>query len=153
MTRKWPGNAKRSKTTFGGLSRSSLMSRIHGRDNKTTELRMLGLLKQGNVTGWRRHVALYGKPDFTWPKQRVVLFVDGCFWHGHTCNRNLVPRRNARVWKQKMDDNRSHDRRVNRRLRISGWTVVRIWECQLKENPIPSLLKVVNALKKSVNVC
>src|SRR5580698_6691086 len=62
--------------------RAYVMSCIRGRNNKTTELAMICILKKFYITGWRRHLPLRGKPDFCFPKQRVIVFVDGCFWHG-----------------------------------------------------------------------
>lgn len=152
MAKRWPGNAKRLKTTFGTLSRSSLMSRIRSSENKTTELRMLALLKSGHVTGWRRHAELYGKPDFVWHKQKVALFVDGCFWHGHFCQRNLTPRRNADVWALKILKNKSRDHRVNRELRKLGWVVIRVWECRLARSPEPYLNKIRCSLGDPTNM-
>ena len=58
--------------------RSEVMSRISGRGNKATEQRLAALLKQAGITGWRRHLRLPGKPDFSFPKHKVAVFVDGC---------------------------------------------------------------------------
>src|SRR5262245_24251696 len=89
-------------TSFGGLTRSKLMARIRSGGNKTTELQMIRLMRAYRITGWRRNSKLIGKPDFTWPKERMVLFVDGCFWHGHNCGRNLSPKRNQKFWREKI---------------------------------------------------
>ena len=97
MTR-WPGKPREERTSFGGLCRSDLMSRISSYGNLTTEIRMAKLLRRAGLKGWRRHLALPGKPDFAWPAKKVALFVDGCFWHGHTCKRNLKPKTNAQKW-------------------------------------------------------
>src|SRR5262245_4474504 len=94
MTR-WPGRSKRGKTTFGGLSRSALMSRVRSKGNATTELKLLKLLRLARLQGWRRNFRLLGNPDFVFPRQKLAVFVDGCFWHGHGCGRNLKPKRNA----------------------------------------------------------
>jgi DNA mismatch endonuclease (patch repair protein) len=139
------------------LSRSLLMSRIRSRGNKKTELALVKLLRQAGVTGWRRHQALFGKPDFIFPKQRVAVFVDGCFWHGcrwHCTYAKALPktarslRRTASrptrldklrmtaqtgkgFWLAKLSANKRRDRLVNRTLRRQGWTVIRIWEHEL----------------------
>ena len=63
---------------FTKAKRSMVMSRIHGRDNATTEMRMVGLLRAAKITGWRRHSLMFGKPDFVFQKSRVAFFVDGC---------------------------------------------------------------------------
>jgi DNA mismatch endonuclease (patch repair protein) len=143
----WPGNAKTQRTSFGGLSRSELMSRVHSKGNETTETRLARLLRKSHLKGWRRHSPLLGKPDFVWPAERVVVFVDGCFWHGHQCgHRNLTPRTNPAAWREKLMRNRARDRRVTRHLRRRGWRVVRIWECQLARRPRTCIRRIAQAL-------
>ncbi len=139
---------------FGGLSRSALMSRVHSRGNKTTELRMVVLLRRYGLSGWRRHADLPGKPDFVWPRVRVAVFVDGCFWHGHACGRNLTPKTNAEFWEQKLAATRRRDRSVRRRLRRAGWIVVRVWECRLERSPVACVSRIRAAIEKRArNAC
>ncbi len=138
----WPGNSTKTRTTFGGLSRSELMSRIQSRGNITTEIRMITLLKQAGMKGWRRHAMLLGKPDFVWHDMKVAVFVDGCFWHGHNCDRNLTPKRNAAAWQEKINRTKQRDRKVSRELRNQGWKVVRIWECVLTKRPEVSIQRI-----------
>jgi DNA mismatch endonuclease, patch repair protein len=132
---------------FGGLSRSALMSRIRSRGNKTTEQRMVALLRFQGITGWRRHTKLPGNPDFVWSKLRVALFVDGCFWHGHQCGRNLTPKNNAKLWEKKFAATRLRDAANGRILRERGWVVVRVWECVLKSTPDACTRRIRAALK------
>jgi len=132
---RWPGKATEQQTTFGHLSRSELMKRVRSSGNETTELRMARLLRTAGLKGWRRHMPLPGRPDFVWHGERVALFVDGCFWHGHDCGKNISPKTNAAKWREKIEGNRRRDRRVARQLRARGWSVVRIWECQLRNRP------------------
>jgi DNA mismatch endonuclease, patch repair protein len=143
--KRWPGNAQRETTTFGGLSRSALMSRIRSKRNATTELKLLLLLRSAGLHGWRRNQRLPGNPDFVFPKTKLVVFVDGCFWHGHKCGRNLKPKRNAKSWQQKIQGNRRRDRRVTRTLRATGWRVIRIWECALKKRPESCVRRILRA--------
>jgi DNA mismatch endonuclease (patch repair protein) len=145
---KWPGNAKQVLTTFGGLSRSGLMSRIRNTGNMTTEIRMVNLLKKACLKGWRRHAKLLGKPDFVWPAAKVAVFVDGCFWHGHNCARNLTPGRNVAAWQEKFTRNRQRDKKVTRELKKREWKVVRIWECSLTKRPKVSIKRIEKALAK-----
>src|SRR2546425_2156112 len=133
--RQFPTSDLEGRTRFGGLTRSQLMSRVRSKGNATTELRMIQLLRSMKLRGWRRNYPLPGNPDFVWAHAKLVLFVDGCFWHGHACGRNLKPRRNAELWEQKIEENKRRDRRVTRLLRSEGWTVVRVWECQLRKHP------------------
>lgn len=124
--------------------RSQVMSSIKGKGNKSTELLLAALLKYWSISGWRRHLPLPGKPDFCFPKQKVVVFVDGCFWHGcPKCYRR--PKSNLKFWDGKVTANRARDRRVNRELRDKGFTVVRIFEHQLK-SPTKVLAKIRRAL-------
>jgi DNA mismatch endonuclease (patch repair protein) len=138
----WPGRTRQLPTTFGGLRRGELMSRIRSAGNATTELKLLRLLRAARLRGWRRGFPLVGKPDFVFPTPRVVVFVDGCFWHGHGCDRNLTPRRNSRAWRNKIEANRRRDQRVARSLRTHGWRVIRVWECALKTCPEACLRRI-----------
>ena len=143
---RWPGNADRERTAFGGLCRSQLMSRVSSSGNKTTEKRLASLLRVAGLAGWRRQQPLPGHPDFVWPTKKIAVFVDGCFWHGHDCGRNLTPRTNVQAWQEKIRGNRSRDRKVARVLRGQGWKVVRIWECQLAKNPWRQIRRIHQAM-------
>lgn len=138
----WPAQERSETTSFGGLSRSKLMTRIRSFHNGTTELRFRALLKAEKLTGWKRHYSLPGRPDFVFLDARVAVFIDGCFWHGHGCARNLSPKTNASAWRQKIHSNRRRDRRTTRALRASGWSVIRIWECALGQRPKASIERV-----------
>jgi len=134
---------------FGGLSRAELMSRVRSRGNKTTEGRMVALLRRHGLTGWRRHANLPGRPDFVWPKSHVAVFVDGCFWHGHHCGRNLAPKKNAEFWEKKFAATRHRDVQNGRVLRRCGWIVIRIWECRLGRVPDACIRRIRAALKRT----
>jgi DNA mismatch endonuclease (patch repair protein) len=109
------------------------MSRIRGSGNRDTELRMIELLRAHGITGWRRGIALFGKPDFAFSRERVAVFVDGCFWHGCPKTKHApLPQTRAEWWAAKLARNKERDRLVTRTLRKQGWKVVRIWECDLK---------------------
>jgi len=113
--------------------RSEMMSLIRSNGNKSTELRLILILRAHGITGWRRGQPLPGKPDFVFRKERVCVFVDGCFWHGcPKCYK--APETNPEFWSGKVLRNRARDRKVNRLLRKDGWTVVRIWEHSLKNH-------------------
>jgi DNA mismatch endonuclease (patch repair protein) len=110
--------------------RSEVMSRIKGAGNKDTELRLIGIFKVQRITGWRRQSALTGKPDFVFPKLKLAVFVDGCFWHGCPLHATQ-PKTNVEFWRTKIGKNQARDRLVNRTLRARGWRVLRIWEHEL----------------------
>lgn len=145
---RWPGNAQKERTTFGGLSRGELMSRIRSTGNVTTEQRLASLLRKAGLSGWRRHQPLPGKPDFVWPAFKVAVFVDGCFWHGHNCGKNITPKRNVKTWQDKINRNKARDRKITRLLRKEGWIVVRIWECQLAKAPD----RCLNRIRRALNI-
>jgi DNA mismatch endonuclease (patch repair protein) len=78
--------------------------------------------------------ALPGRPDVVMPKYRTVVFVHGCFWHGHKrCARATRPSSNVAFWNRKLDGNEARDARVQCALRDLGWTVLVVWECQTRE--------------------
>lgn len=155
---------------FTKAKRSEVMSRIRSRGNKDTELALVKLLRQEGITGWRRHVSLplevpssklqvpssmarresrptgKVKPDFVFPKRRLAVFVDGCFWHG--CPKHATkPRHNAAFWRKKFATNIARDRRVTRALRTAGWRVLRIWEHELaRKNEARLLRKILSRL-------
>jgi DNA mismatch endonuclease, patch repair protein len=86
---------------------------------------------------------LPGSPDLSLPKRSSVVFVNGCFWHGHDCRHGTVAaKRNADYWVAKIDDNRRRDRRKNAELRSLGWHVEVVWECECRN------LRVLAALAR-----
>ena len=125
---------------FTKAKRSAVMSRIRGSGNKDTELRLIQIFRGNSVTGWRRRSPLAGKPDFVFPKLKLAVFVDGCFWHG--CPKHATwPKTRAAFWLAKITGNKARDRRVNYALRKRGWKVVRIWEHELSRKNEPRLLR------------
>jgi DNA mismatch endonuclease (patch repair protein) len=112
-------------------TRSHIMASVRSRGNRSTELRMAQIMRASGLKGYRRHLPVAGRPDFAWPKQKLALFVDGCFWHGcPRCNR--PSKSNTSFWKKKVSDNRKRDVRVSRQLRREGWKVLRVWECKVQ---------------------
>jgi DNA mismatch endonuclease (patch repair protein) len=121
------------------------MSKIRSFGNKTTEARLSYLLRRSGVSGWRRQWPSFGKPDFAFPKAKLAVFVDGCFWHKcPKCYR--APKTSVAYWNQKITRNRSRDRLVNQELKIAGWRVLRIWECQLKRHPANCIKRIKRAI-------
>ena len=115
---------------FTPAKRSAVMALIRSRGNRATELCLIALMREHDLTGWRRNAPVFGKPDFVFRRERVAVFVDGCFWHG--CPRHATtPSTNGTFWKAKLARNAARDREVTRSLRKDGWTVLRIWECAL----------------------
>ncbi len=133
---------------FSKAKRSEVMARIRGKGNRDTELEFMRLLRRHRISGWRRHMSLTlmkhktarpvqmrrGRrvsPDFVFPKLRVAIFVDGCFWHG--CPTHCTtPASNVVFWRTKLAGNRIRDRHVSGALQRQGWVVLRFWEHQLR---------------------
>ena len=133
---------------FSKEKRSQVMKAVKSKNAKTTELKMLQIFKTSHIIGWRRTYPMKGKPDFVFPKKRVVVFVDGCFWHGHDC-RNVTPKENSDFWDKKRAYNRAHDKEVTMLLMAKGWKVIRIWECELKKKNREKLYKKLEGLIKN----
>jgi DNA mismatch endonuclease (patch repair protein) len=125
--------------TLSKQDRSRLMGKVRGRGNKATELVMVKLLRRNRLNGWRRNQMLPGKPDFEFRRERVAVFVDGCYWHG--CAQHCrMPTSNRSYWLSKIARNRARDRKVNCTLRAAGWRVLRIWEHELARKREAQLL-------------
>ncbi len=116
---------------FSPKKRSQIMSRVKGRGNHATEERLITIMRQSGLKGWRRNSQIFGKPDFVFPKARLAVFVDGCFWHVCPLHKSS-PTSNVEFWAAKLQRNLARDRLVNRTLSRAGWKVIRIWQHDLK---------------------
>ncbi len=135
--------------THSGAQRSYNMSRIRKFGNKSTELRLVRLFRVNGIKGWRRHLKLPGRPDFTFPKERVVVFIDGCFWH--RCPEcNWTPTSNTDYWIPKLNRNVHKDHEANVQLAQRNWTVVRVWEHELKRDPDGVAARIRRILRSDV---
>lgn len=125
---------------FSRQKRSQIMSRIKGTDTKP-EKRVRSCLHRMGYR-FRLHAGnLPGKPDIVLPRHKKVIFVHGCFWHGHKeCKRSALPKINHDFWQQKIDGNILRDQRVIAELKSLGWCVLIVWECQAKN---PDNLKTI----------
>jgi DNA mismatch endonuclease, patch repair protein len=112
---------------FDRAKRSQVMSRIRGQGNKATELALISLFRAYGIKGWRRHQKIFGRPDFIFPKKKVAVFVDGCFWHGCPKHSNM-PVNDRVFWNKKLFGNKKRDQLVSRTLRSKGWRVLRVLE-------------------------
>jgi DNA mismatch endonuclease (patch repair protein) len=131
---------------FSKSKRSDVMSRIRGRGNKETEQVLASLLRAHRITGWRRHQAVFGKPDFVFRANKLAIFVDGCFWHMCPKHAN-IPANNRDFWKNKLEGNKKRDQLVSRILRRAGWRVIRIWEHELRK-PDVCMRRLYKALSR-----
>jgi len=132
---------------FTPTERSNVMSRVRSRGNKLTELALIALLRRERIVGWRRNWKLFGNPDFVFPKSRVAVFVDGCFWH--SCPKHATqPATNKSFWNAKLARNRARDRVVTRKLRSLGWLVLRIWQHELSRRNQPQCVRRIQRVLK-----
>ena len=133
---------------FTKAKRSAVMSLIRSRGNRATELRLIALMREHRITGLSRNARVFGKPDFVFRRERVAVFVDGCFWHA--CPRHAtMPANNRAFWKAKLARNAERDREVTRTLRKAGWRVLRVWECALvRRREAATARRVAHALAR-----
>lgn len=117
---------------FTPAERSAIMARIKGQNTKPEIL----VRKLVHSLGYRFRLhqnTIPGKPDLALPRHKKIIFVHGCFWHGHVgCVRATLPSTNIEFWKNKILGNKDRDARVRRKLRRGGWQVLVIWQCQTK---------------------
>ncbi len=121
-------------------TRSYNMSMIKGKNTKPEELVRKYLFSQG--FRYRKNVrTLPGSPDIVLPKYKTVIFVNGCFWHGHKgCRYFVWPENNADFWREKITTNIQRDARKIALLEQAGWRVLVIWECELKKGKAETVL-------------
>ena len=128
--------------------RSYNMSQIKGRNTKPEMLVRKFLHAQG--FRYKLHdKTLPGKPDIVLPKYKTVIFIHGCFWHGHKdCKYYIVPKTRTEWWLQKINGNIANDDKALKALKKDGWKIITIWECELKRDKLENTLKkVIRSLK------
>lgn len=130
-------------------TRSYNMSRIKGKDTKPEMLVRKYL--HANRLRYRLHNKnLPGKPDLTLSKYHTVIFVNGCFWHGHKgCKYFVIPKTRTEWWKEKIDETVKRDKKTIKELKQLGWNSIVIWECELKpENRNKTLENILFKITK-----
>ena|SRR5690625_3060962 len=128
-------------------TRSRMMSGIRNKDTAPEMIIRRGLHKRGYR--YRLHsAALPGKPDLVLKKHEAVIFVNGCFWHGHECRLFKWPRTRAGWWRQKISRTRERDAENILQLKSAQWRVMVIWECALKGADKLSITQVIDTLDR-----
>ena len=129
-------------------TRSYNMSRIRGKNTKP-EITVRKYLFSKGFRYRKNDRKLPGSPDIVLPKYKTVIFVNGCFWHGHKgCRYFVVPKTNTEFWVNKINTNIERDENKYKTLKDMGWTVIVIWECQLKPEKITETLNSLEILLK-----
>ena len=121
--------------TFSKTERSRIMASVKSRNTKSTELRFIHILKDKGIIGWRRNYCLTGKPDVVFPRLKIAVFIDGCFWHGCP-NHCRMPSSNINYWNSKIEKNTIRDKTITKALKVKGWQVIRIWEHEIKSGKL-----------------
>jgi DNA mismatch endonuclease (patch repair protein) len=120
--------------------RSKIMSKIRAK-NSSPELLLRKELTKAGLKGYRIHYKLPGRPDIVFTKKRVIVFVDGDFWHGFLWKKmNKVPPK--QYWQEKIKGNMRRDKKVTKLLRKDGWLVYRVWEHQVIKNANQEVSKI-----------
>ena len=135
---------------FPSDKRSYNMSLIHGKDTKPEILVRKYLFSRG-MRFLKNDKRLPGHPDIVFPKYKTVVFVHGCFWHGHEgCKYFVMPKSNVEFWQNKIQTNVERDAIINNKLTELGWTVLVVWECDLKprmrEQTLSSLYRRITSM-------
>ena len=131
---------------YSKSKRSSIMSKISGKDTKPEILVRKYLFSKG--FRFRKNVKdLPGKPDIVLPKYKTIIFVNGCFWHGHeNCKKATLPATNTKFWREKISGNIIRDKENIQKLREMGYKVITVWQCELTADFCETTLN--NLLKK-----
>ena len=138
--------SKQMTDTVSPAERSRIMARVGSRDTKPELLIRRGL----HARGFRYRVhdrRLPGKPDMVFPKYKSIIFIHGCFWHGHACHMFRKPSSRTEYWNQKFARNIERDKRNFRCLEDKGWRILTIWECALvgrNRLPVDSVIKTAS---------
>jgi len=118
--------------------RRRIMAAVKGK-NTTPEIALRRALHAAGVRGWRNHYKpAPGTPDLAWPALKVAVFVDGAFWHGHPSRHK--PGRSGAYWDEKIAKNIERDRRVDAELKEAGWSVLRVWDFEVKKQ-LPAVVE------------
>ncbi|WP_343665452.1 very short patch repair endonuclease [Paraburkholderia tropica] len=129
-------------------ARSALMSRVRQKDT-SPEVRLRKRLHAEGLRYVLHPPSLPGRPDLVFPKHRIVVFVHGCFWHGHTCRAGRVASSNHSYWSAKIAANQARDHRKAAELLALGWRVATVWECETKGARLDQTVSFMTELIRS----
>jgi len=119
--------------TFSKSKRSEIMAKVSGANTKPEIIVRKFLFSKG--FRYRINVKnLQGKPDIVLPKYKTIIFIHGCFWHGHqNCEAATLPTSNIEYWTKKVSSNIARDFKNTQQLKSNGWKVITVWECELRK--------------------
>lgn len=134
---------------FSKKKRSEIMSRIASKETKPEVQIRKALFKKG--FRYRKNVkTLPGTPDIVLAKYKTVIFINGCFWHGHNCKKGALPTTRVEFWIEKIGKNKDRDLRNIIDLKNEGWKVITVWQCEISNKNLLDLkiAELSNAIKK-----
>ena len=127
---------------FTKKKRSQIMSKIKGKNTKPELIIRRALFKEGyRYRLYRKD--LPGNPDIVFSSRRKVIFVNGCFWHGHDCKKAAMPTTNREFWEKKLNGNKERDKRNLGKLKAIGWKSLVIWQCQIKKSTLENQINKI----------
>ncbi len=129
---------------FNKKKRSQIMSRIPGKDTKPELVIRKALFSEGYRYRLHRR-DLPGNPDIVFPSRKKVIFVNGCFWHGHNCKKATLPTTNKHFWEKKLIGNKERDKLNLAKLKAIGWKSLVIWQCQIKKKTLETQIYKMKA--------
>lgn len=116
---------------YSSEKRSGIMSRVSDKETKAEIIVRKYIFAQG--FRYRKNDKRYpGTPDIVLPKYKTIIFVNGCFWHGHHCKAGKLPDTRREFWEDKISTNKERDKRNTKKLKKEGWNVLTVWECEIK---------------------
>jgi DNA mismatch endonuclease (patch repair protein) len=128
---------------------SKIMSSIRGKNTKP-EIELKEALRKAGATGYSSHIkALPGKPDIVYPKNKLAIFINGCFWHQCPYCKPSLPISHKSFWKSKFAANKLRDSAKSAELKAMGWRAMTVWECQWKRAPKRQLMRIIRELEAS----
>jgi DNA mismatch endonuclease, patch repair protein len=137
--------------TFSEFDRSKIMSTVRSSETKP-EVTIRKFLFSKGFRYRKNSLLLPGKPDIVLSKYKTVVFINGCFWHGHkNCKASTLPKSKIEYWSNKISSNIERDTRNIKELRKLGWKVIIIWECQIKKIVNDEKLKLETIIRKNIN--
>lgn len=125
--------------------------RSNKRKDTGPELKLRKALRDAGFPGYRLQWDIPGRPDICYPGRKVAIFVNGCFWHRCPYCNLQIPKHNHDYWVHKFETNVLRDRRVQEELRQQGWTVIVVWECEIKKDLEKTIRELVSILDSGNN--
>ena len=133
---------------FDKEKRSEIMSKISGKNTKPELIIRKALFAEGYR--YRLHRKdLPGNPDMVFPSRKKVIFINGCFWHGHNCKKAALPETHREFWEKKLNGNKERDKRNLVKLKAMGWKNLVIWQCQIKKSTLKTQIDKIKAFLES----